>query len=107
AAPDVGSDTVDIRCYYIRFHTISIYFLRCISMINRVNEVEQFSGALILSQLRKRPNRPQCCMGVLSSVLTDTSWISFDIARITGGALEGRREQLDQFIIHPDQLPIN
>ena len=81
-------------------------------MVDRVDEVPQFHGAIAAALQRRRQRDPGGGVGVLTAVLADARHISFDVAGLKGALVERWVEQLDQLVadthqsFEPRPLPI-
>ena len=76
-------------------------------MVDRVDEVPKFHGAVAATLQRRRQRNPSGGVGVLAAVLADAGHVSFDVARLKGAFVERRVEQLDQFVADTHQSFLN
>ena len=76
-------------------------------MVDRVDQVPEFQGAVAVTLQRRRQHDPGGGMGVLTAVLADARHISFDVARLQGALVERRVEELDQFVVAAHQSFLN
>src|ERR1700678_1696609 len=76
-------------------------------VIDWIDDGEQLCGPIAVSQQRKRQDRPHGRMRGLTAVLAEAGRISFDIAGVVWGVVEGRREQLHQAVAAADQLRVD
>ena len=75
-------------------------------MVDWVDDIEQFPGALAIAQFGEGHGCPDGGVGVLAAVFAHARYITFDIAGVHGGFIEGWIEQLDNALIAAHQMRI-
>src|SRR5262245_27659306 len=68
-------------------------------VVDGVQEREELARPVAVAQRGERHDRPDGRVGVLAAVLPDTWRVALDVARVPRGALEGRREELDDGLL--------
>ena len=86
-----------VRIHICRNHVwlglVLIEPLRRPHVVDRVDHVEEFHRFVSESHLRKRDDRPQRGVRVLSTVFAKTRRIAFDIPRVMWSPVERRRQE--------------
>ncbi len=103
-APGVGGDGVDVSGDHVGFGFVERDRRSTIAVVDRVYDVEQFPGALAIAQFGEGHSRPDGGVGVLAAVFAHAGYITFDIARVHGGLVEGWIEQLDNALVAAHQM---
>ena len=94
-AAGVRRDTVDIRCHDVRLRFVYSDGLAGFRMVCRIDQSQQFPGALAVANRRKRHCSPDRGVRVLPAVLTYAGNVALDVTGIHRRLVEWRVEQLD------------
>src|SRR5207245_2737879 len=68
--------------------------------------LEQPRGTTAQAELGLRAHQPERRVGVLAAVLADAGNVTLDVAGIVRRAVEWRREEPDDAVVHRDQLAL-
>ena len=107
AAARVRRGAIHVGANHIRLNFVMLHLLSRRGMVDRVDEVPKFHGAVAATLQRRRQGNPSGGVGVLTAVLADARHISFDVAGLKGAFVERRVEQLDQFVADTHQSFLN
>src|SRR4029453_10382970 len=107
AAPRVGRSAIYVGANYVRLNFVVIRLLSRRGMVDGVDEVPKFHGAVAATLQCCRQGNPSGSVGVLTAVLADARHVSFDVAGLKGPFVERRVEQLDQFVADTNQSFLN
>ena len=107
AAARVRRGAIDVGAHHIRLNFVMLHLLSRRGMVDRVDEVPKFQGAVAATLQRRRQGNPGGGVGVLTAVLADARHISFDVTGLKGAFVERRVEQLDQFVAATHQSFLN
>jgi hypothetical protein len=75
-------------------------------MVDWVDEVPKFHGAVAATLQSHRQGNPGGGVGILAAVLADAWDVSFDVPRLQEAFVKRRIEQLDQFVSDSDGVGI-
>ncbi len=107
AAPRVWRGAIHVGGHHVRLNFIVLHLLSRRGMVDGVDEVPQFHGAVAAALQRRRQGNPRGGVCVLAAVLADARHVSFDVARLKGAFIERRVEQLDQLVAGAHQTLLN
>src|SRR4029450_13352265 len=98
---------IHVGAHYVRLNFVVLRLLSRRGMVDRVDKVPKFHGAVAATLQRRRERNPSGSVGILAAVLADARHVSFDVARLKGAFVERRVEQLDQFVLATYQTLLN
>src|SRR3954464_3574347 len=75
-------------------------------MRDRVEHLEQLERAISFTLERRCKNRPQRCMSVLRTVLSNARQITLNVSRVVRRFVEWWSEQHDQSRVFAHQIPV-
>ena len=107
ATPRMRPGAIHVGAHYVRLNFVVLHLLSRRGMIDRVDEVPKFHGAIAATLQSRREGNPSGSVGILAAVLADARHVSFDVARLKGAFVERRVEQLDQFVSATHQTLLN
>ena len=107
AATRVRRGAIHVGAHYVRLNFVVLHLLSRRGMVDRVDEVPKFHGAVAATLQGRRQGNPSGGVGILTAVLADARHVSFDVARLKGAFVERRVEQLDQFVPATHQTLLN
>ena len=107
AAARVRRGAIHVGTNYVRLNFVVLHLLSRRGMVDRVDEVPKFHGAVAATLQGRRQRNPSGGVGILTAVLADARHVSFDVARLKGAFVERRVEQLDQFVADTHQSFLN
>ena len=95
------------RRHDVGLNFVVLRLLRRGGMVDWVDEVPKFHGAVAATLQGRRQRNPSGSVGILTAVLADARHVSFDVARLKDAFVERRVEQLDQFVPATHQTLLN
>src|SRR5512132_620504 len=107
AAARVRWGAIYVGTHYVRLNFVVLRLLSRRGMVDRVDEVPKFHGAVAATLQGHGQRNPSGGVGILTAVLADARHVSFNVARLKGAFVERRVEQLDQFVPATHQTLLN
>src|SRR4029453_14812738 len=107
AAARMRRGAIHVGAHYVRLNFVVLRLLSRGGMVDWVDEVPKFHGAVAATLQGRRQGNPSGGVGILTAVLADARHVSFDVARLKGAFVERRVEQLNQFVADTNQSFLN
>src|SRR4029434_4751849 len=94
----VRPGAIHVCTNHIRLNFVVLRLLSRRGMVDWVDEVPKFHGAVAATLQSHRQRNPGSGVGILAAVLADARHVSFDVAGLKDAFVERRVERLDQFV---------
>src|SRR5215510_7354463 len=107
AAARVRRRAIHIGSDHIRLNFVVLSLLSRRGMVDRVDKIPEFHGAVAVTLQRRCQRYPNSSVSILTAILADTRHISFDVTRLKNTFVERGIKQLDQSVIDTHQSVLN
>src|SRR5215813_3527725 len=94
---------VHISADHVWLNFVMLGLLNRRRMVDRVNKIPEFDGAVAVTLQRRCQGDPGSSVGVLTTILPDTRYISFDVTRLKDPFVERGIKHLDHFVVDMHQ----
>src|SRR5947207_4398126 len=94
-APRMRRGAIHVGAHYVWLNFVMAHLLKRRGMVDRVDEVPKFRGAVAATLQGRRQRNPSGGVGILAAILADARHVSLDVAWLKDAFVERRVEQLN------------